>query len=76
MSLKSLEKGRRYFIRRYDWQGGLCALCGKWFIPEAMTRDHIVPRSKGGGYGWHNIQLACRACNLNKDNKEDKWTKN
>ena len=31
-----------------------------------MTRDHIMPRSKGGGTQWDNIQLACEPCNSAK----------
>lgn len=35
----------------------------------ATTRDHIVPRSKGGkNVGW-NIVPACRKCNGTKGNK-------
>jgi hypothetical protein len=32
-------------------------------IPNAVTRDHIVPRSMGGEYRDHNLILACRRCN-------------
>jgi hypothetical protein len=60
------RKGRMMFLRQYDRQGGACAICGEWFPPAAMTRDHIVPRAKGGGTQWNNIQLACRPCNMGK----------
>ena len=49
-----------------DRQNGACAICGEWFPPAAMTRDHIVARSRGGGTDWDNIQLACRPCNMGK----------
>jgi hypothetical protein len=31
-----------------------------------MTRDHIIPRAKGGGTQWDNIQLTCEHCNAAK----------
>jgi len=58
--------GRGMFMRQYRAQNGLCAICGLPFEPEQMTRDHIVPRSKGGGTQWDNIQLACAPCNEKK----------
>ncbi len=58
--------GRMKWLRQYERQNGLCAICGKWQAPAAMTRDHIVPRSKGGGTDWDNIQLTCEECNQTK----------
>lgn len=57
------RRGRMKFLRQYETQNGLCALCRQWFAPAAMTRDHITPRAKGGGTDWDNIQLACAPCN-------------
>ncbi len=42
--------------------GHACAYCGR----EASTRDHIVPRSRGGPTSWLNLVAACVACNSNK----------
>ncbi len=39
--------------------GHACAYCGR----EASTRDHIVPRSRGGPTSWLNLVAACAACN-------------
>jgi 5-methylcytosine-specific restriction endonuclease McrA len=64
------RKGRMMFLRQYDRQEGLCALCGHWFAPAEMTRDHVVPRAQGGGPGWDNIQLACGPCNEGKGAKK------
>lgn len=58
--------GRKMFMRKYRMQNGLCALCALPFAPEVLTRDHIIPRSKGGGTQWDNIQLACAPCNERK----------
>lgn len=60
------RKGRMMFLRQYERQAGKCALCGEWFPPAAMTRDHRTPRAKGGGTDWDNIQLACAPCNERK----------
>ena len=59
-------KGRKMFGRQYEAQGGRCAICGLDFAPDKLTRDHIVPRAKGGGTQWDNIQLVCEPCNARK----------
>jgi hypothetical protein len=33
-----------------------------------MTRDHYIPRSRGGGTDWDNIVLACARCNESRGN--------
>jgi 5-methylcytosine-specific restriction endonuclease McrA len=33
---------------------------------EFLTRDHIVPLSRGGGNVWENVVTACSACNNRK----------
>jgi 5-methylcytosine-specific restriction endonuclease McrA len=54
--------------------GGTCFYCRKSFKPAAIsqdiTRDHIQPRSKGGGDHLHNLVIACGGCNRNKKDKE------
>jgi hypothetical protein len=54
---------------------GICALCGEYVELEQASRDHIVPRSKGGGNGRNNIQLTHRNCNNLKgdDSYPDDW---
>lgn len=42
---------------------GICALCGRYVEIEDASRDHIIPRSKGGGNGRDNIQLTHKTCN-------------
>ena len=50
--------------------GQPCEYCGvtmdvnnPWRHP---TRDHIVPRSRGGEHTWENVVAACRRCNSSK----------
>jgi 5-methylcytosine-specific restriction endonuclease McrA len=33
-----------------------------------LSRDHIIPRSRGGKDIWTNVVTACKACNCHKDN--------
>lgn len=44
----------------------LCLYCGERFARSNLTRDHIVPRSRGGRDGWTNVVTACRPCNNRK----------
>lgn len=57
------------FERTYRSQGGMCACCHKVYPREKLTRDHIVPISKGGSPQWENIQLLCAPCNERKDDR-------
>lgn len=45
----------------------LCAYCGKTFSDFKLTRDHVIPRSKGGPDTWTNVVTACESCNHKKD---------
>jgi 5-methylcytosine-specific restriction endonuclease McrA len=48
----------------------MCAYCGNHFPYMAqLSRDHIVPRSKGGVDDWMNVVTACKRCNTHKGNK-------
>ena len=48
----------------------LCAYCGAMFRADDLTREHIVPVSRGGGDGWMNCITACRACNGRKADRK------
>ena len=47
----------------------LCCYCGSQKRPEMLTRDHIVPVSRGGGDHWKNVVTACKPCNQKKGAK-------
>jgi hypothetical protein len=49
--------------------GYLCLYCGCSFRPGALTRDHVVPLSRGGNNTWSNVVSACRNCNHRKNNR-------
>ncbi|HEX5004660.1 MAG TPA: HNH endonuclease [Gemmatimonadales bacterium] len=36
---------------------------------ECLTRDHLVPISRGGGNAWTNVVTACSTCNTRKGNR-------
>ena len=48
----------------------ICAYCGKHFANfRDLSRDHIIPRSRGGLNTWTNIVTSCRACNSKKGDR-------
>jgi len=47
----------------------LCAYCGNVFPQNDLSRDHIVPMSRGGRNIWTNVVAGCTNCNKRKDNR-------
>lgn len=47
----------------------ICAYCSKLFSDLRLTRDHIVPTSRGGKDVWMNVVTACERCNHKKDDQ-------
>lgn len=45
----------------------MCAYCGEIFTRENLTRDHVIPRSRGGRDIWTNVVTSCGNCNKHKD---------
>jgi HNH endonuclease len=47
------------------WQrdGERCVWCSIAVWPRDRTVEHLLPRSRGGRDGAHNLLPACRACN-------------
>jgi len=46
-----------------------CQYCGKQFLSEDLTMDHVVPKSQGGKKSWKNIVAACKPCNQKKGSR-------
>jgi hypothetical protein len=44
----------------------LCLYCGNQFPTSMLTRDHVVPASRGGESVWENCVTACERCNHRK----------
>ncbi|WP_035205204.1 HNH endonuclease [Isoalcanivorax pacificus] len=47
----------------------ICLYCGQPFSDQSLTRDHIVPTSRGGRDTWLNVVAACRRCNQHKGSR-------
>jgi 5-methylcytosine-specific restriction endonuclease McrA len=47
----------------------ICAYCGGKFMPRKLSRDHVIPVSRGGPNTWKNVVTACIPCNTKKDNR-------
>jgi 5-methylcytosine-specific restriction endonuclease McrA len=46
-----------------------CQYCGAQPGGEAITIDHVVPRSQGGTSSWTNCVAACEDCNARKGDR-------
>ncbi len=53
--------------------GYKCQYCGRgqhqFKFRECLTRDHLVPLSRGGTNDWTNVVTACSTCNTRKGNR-------
>lgn len=47
----------------------ICAYCGNRFSSSILTRDHVVPISRGGKDEWMNVVTSCPSCNHKKGNR-------
>ena len=47
----------------------MCMYCGKHFQDRDLSRDHILPSSRGGQDTWTNVVAACKRCNHFKQNR-------
>ena len=53
----------------FGQQEGKCNGCGHSFPFQNFTRDHIIPKAKGGPDTDENLQLLCGRCNSIKGNR-------
>ena len=61
-SVNSTQK-RILRLKVYARDGGRCRLCFQPVAFDSMTLDHIIPKSKGGGFDFGNVRLAHKECN-------------
>lgn len=65
-SKRAILNKKNLFIRD-DHQ---CQYCGRgpsdFNSREELTRDHIVPKKRGGGNTWENMVTSCSSCNHKK----------
>jgi 5-methylcytosine-specific restriction endonuclease McrA len=58
-----------FLFARDDYR---CQFCGRHQTElrhrECLTRDHLVPLSRGGSNAWNNVLTACSSCNTRKGN--------
>jgi hypothetical protein len=47
----------------WERDGERCVWCSAASWPRDRTVEHLLPRSRGGRDGAHNLLPACRACN-------------
>jgi hypothetical protein len=53
----------------FNLYGGVCQYCHKDIKFSLATKDHLLPKSKGGADYDQNIVLACKKCNNKKASK-------
>lgn len=52
----------------------ICGYCGERFRDGDLTRDHVMPTSRGGADVWENCVTACQPCNWEKaDRRPEEW---
>ena len=61
-----LGDGNRLLYARDKY---ICAYCGERYAYHELSRDHVLPSSRGGKDVWENCVTACRQCNHAKGNK-------
>ena len=59
-------RGKKSKRNKTIWKksNGVCAHCGnKLYGGRNQTIDHVLPRSRGGGFDQRNLMPLCRKCN-------------
>ena len=59
----SISLNNKALFRRDQY---LCLYCGQQHHRSQLTRDHVIPVSRGGRDQWGNVVTACRSCNNRK----------
>lgn len=56
----------KQLFARDNWT---CCYCNNQFASSNLTRDHVIPTSRGGRDTWKNVVSACMPCNRRKGNR-------
>ena len=73
--LKNIKKRKGFAGVRFSKEAvfardkGRCSYCSERVSLSECTRDHVIPKSRGGKTEWENIVLACPECNTRKGNR-------
>ena len=65
------EREKARALRKTDWwraqiAKGVCHYCHRQVGADALTLDHVIPRSRGGRTTRGNCVPACHECNASK----------
>lgn len=47
----------------------VCQYCGEKITNKTGTKDHVIPKSKGGKNSWDNLVACCNYCQQLKNDK-------
>lgn len=53
---------------RNDDMRYFCSMCGKKFHRSILTKEHIIPSSRGGCHKGWNLTMSCAPCNHSRGN--------
>jgi hypothetical protein len=56
----------RHNYKLFERDRHMCAYCGEVMFHSKLTREHVVPTSRGGHDEWTNVVTACGPCNRRK----------
>ncbi len=71
ISKKAMENASRIGLENpalFSRDQQVCAYCGVRYPVGRLTRDHVIPTSRGGTNTWTNCVTSCSPCNKRKDN--------
>lgn len=75
IAVKRLNGNKGLWLRRippltngslFMRDANLCMYCGNRYAGSELTRDHVLPVSRGGKDFWSNVVSACNGCNTRK----------
>lgn len=71
----NIETGKITIEKLIERDGNTCYICGirtskegGCYDPKYPNIEHVHPRSLGGEDAWYNVKVACRDCNVRKNN--------